>query len=210
MRLHGFLARIALPLVIVLSGSVVRADGPEFTQLAKPQPTEAPGKIEVIEFFWYGCPHCNSLEPRVEAWETRLPKDVVFRREHVIWKGRRETEVHARLFLTLRAMNLLERHHRAVFDAIHNTKLGLRDEHQVLDWVVARGIDKSKFEATYKSFGVQTQTARASARSWDYGVDGVPSFVVNGKYMTSLGGAHDPDKLFAILDKLIAGERTRK
>ena len=117
MHIHGFLARSALSLAMVLSGSAALADGPEFTRLATQQPTETPGKIEVIEFFWYGCPHCNKLEPMVEAWEKRLPKDVVLRREHVIWGGRKEIEVHARLFLTLRAMNLLEQHHRAVFDA---------------------------------------------------------------------------------------------
>lgn len=210
MRIHGFLARSALSLAIVLSGSAALADGPEFTRLATQQPTETPGKIEVIEFFWYGCPHCNELEPKVEAWEKRLPKDVVFRREHVIWDGRKETAVHARLFLTLRAMNLLGQHHRAVFDAIHNAKAGLRDDAQVIAWAVKRGIDKAKFEGTYRSFGVQTQLAGAKDRTWNYGVDGVPSFAVNGRYMASLGGTHDADRLFAVVDKLIAGERPKK
>lgn len=129
--------------MVLSAATAALADGPEFSPLEKPQPTETPGKIEVIEFFWYGCPHCNQLEPLLNAWEKRLPKDVVLRREHVIWPGRRETEVHARLYLTLRAMNLLE-------------------------------------------------------------------IVVNGKYMTSLGTAHGPDKLFGVLDKLIAGERPKK
>lgn len=183
--------------------------GANYTELKPAQSVETAGRVEVIEFFWYGCPHCDKLEPMVEAWEKRLPKDVVLRREHVIWEGRKEIEVHARLFLTLRAMNLLEQHHRAVFDAIHNAKAGLRDAGQVLDWAVKRGIDKTKFEATYKSFGVQAQTTRARAMTGDYGVEGVPSFVVNGKYMTSLGGARSEDRLFAILDKLIAGERAK-
>ena len=107
-------------------------------------------------------------------------------------------------------MNLVEQHHRAVFDAIHKAKTGLRDEAQVLDWAVKRGIDRARFEATYKSFGVQVQLARARDRTLDYGVEGVPSFVVNGKYITSLGSAHGPDRLFEILDKLIAGERAKK
>ena len=91
-----------------------------------------------------------------------------------------------------------------------NAKAGLRDEAQVIEWAVKRGIDKAKFEATYKSFGVRVQLARARDRTLDYGVDGVPSFVVNGKYMTSLGSAGGEGWLFAILDKLIAGERVGK
>lgn len=118
--------------------------------------------------------------------------------------------MHARLFLTPRAMGLLEAHHGAVFDAIHKSKAGLRDEAQVTAWAVNRGIDKTQVEATYKSFGVQAQLARATDPTRDYGIDGVPSFVVNGRYLTSLGAAHDEKRLFAILDKLIAGERTRK
>lgn len=210
MRLHGFLARIALPLVIILLCSTVRAAGPDFTRLSTTLPTDTPGKIEVIEFFWYGCPHCNELEPMVEAWEKRLPKDVVFRREHVIWDGRSETETHARLFLTLRAMGLLTQHHRAVFDAIHAAKTRLRSESEVFDWAAKRGIDRAKFEATYKSFGVNMQTTRAKDMTGKYLVDGVPSFAVNGKYKASMGGAHDEKRLFEIVNKLIAEERPRK
>ena len=210
MHIRKLLWGAAFLAAVVLPDSAAIADGPEFTRLEKPQPTEVPGKIEVIEFFWYGCPHCNKLEPAVEAWEKKLPKDVVLRREHVIWGGRREIEVHARLFITLRAMHLLNQHHRAVFEAIHNAKVGLRDDTQVFEWAAQRGIDKAKFEAIYKSFGIQAQTARAKASTADYGVAGVPSFVVNGKYMTSLGSAHSEERLFAILDKLIAEERTTR
>ena len=211
MRLTSVLAAAAISLFAVPTGHAAEGhDHEEVTRLEKPQPVAMPGKIEVIEFFWYGCPHCNSLEPAVEAWEKKLPKDVVLRREHVIWQGNSATEIHARLFLTLRAMNLLERHHRAVFDAIHNTKARLRDETQVLDWAVKRGIDRKQFEATFKSFGVQAYLGRARTMTRDYDVGGVPSFVVNGKYLTSLGSAHGPDKLFAILDKLIAQERGKK
>ena len=210
MQIKNILLSSTFLAAVVLSSPAAIADGPEFTRLAKPQPTEASGKIEVIEFFWYGCPHCNKLEPAVEAWEKTLAKDVVLRREHVIWGGRKEIEVHARLFLTLRTMNLLNQHHRAVFEAIHSAKGALRDEAQVFEWAAKRGIDKAKFEATYKSFGIQAQTARAKATTADYGVQGVPSFVINGKYMTSLGSAHSEERLFAILDKLIAEERTTR
>jgi len=184
--------------------------GPEYSRLADPQPTESSGKVEVIEFLWYGCPHCNSLEPLVEAWQKRLPKDVVFRREHVLWDGRTDMEGHAKLFVTLRAMGLLEKHHRAAFDAIHRSKLELRQEAALLDWVAKQGIDRSKFEATYKSFAVNAQTGRAKTLTKNYRVAGVPTFVINGKYVTSPSSAGGEDRLFAVIDKLIADERVKK
>ena len=182
----------------------------QYGELNPPQPVETPGKIEVIEFFWYGCPHCNKLEPAVEAWEKRLPKDVVLRREHVVWAGRSDIEGHARLFITLRAMGLLAKHHQAVFEAMHVEKQKLRGDAEIFAWAAKRGIDRAKFEATYKSFGVGAQVGRARDLTQAYGVDGVPTFAVNGKYTTSLSGAHSEERLFEIINKFVAGERQRK
>ena len=192
------------------AGTALAAQGEEFSRLPKPQPVDAPGKIEVIEFFWYGCPHCSALEPSVEAWEKQLAKDVAFRREHVIWPGRKETETHARLFLTLRAMGLLDQHHRAVFEAIQATKTAMRGDKEIIEWAAKRGIDRAKFEATYKSFGINTQLARAKDLTNNYLADSVPSFAVNGKYYTSLGSTRGEKRLFEVLNKLIADERPRK
>ena len=211
MGVHYYLGSAIMLLGIALGSSTLSAhEAPEFTRLPSAQPTDTPGKIEVIEFFWYGCPHCNKLEPAVEHWEKRLPKDVVLRREHVIWDGRSDIEGHARLYITLRAMGLLAQHHRAVFDAIHAGKAKLRGDAEIFDWVSKRGIDRSKFEATYKSFGVKAQMSRAKALTRDYGIDGVPTFAINGKYTTSLAGAHSEDRLFALIDKFIADERPKK
>jgi thiol:disulfide interchange protein DsbA len=197
-------------LVALAAGGALAAQGEEFTRLPKPQPVDVPGKIEVIEFFWYGCPHCSALEPSVEAWEKQLAKDVAFRREHVIWPGRKETETHARLFLTLRAMGLLDQHHRAVFEAIQATKTAMRGDKEIIDWAAKRGIDRAKFEATYKSFGVNTQLARAKDLTNNYLADSVPSFAVNGKYYTSLGSTRGEKRLFEVINKLIADERGKK
>jgi thiol:disulfide interchange protein DsbA len=209
-RLRNFL--LVLSLLVFAAGSALAAQGggEEYTRLPKPQPVDVPGKIEVIEFFWYGCPHCSALEPSVEAWEKQLAKDVAFRREHVIWPGRKETETHARLFLTLRAMGLLNQHHRAVFEAIQATKTALRGDKEIIDWAAKRGIDRAKFEATYKSFGINTQLARAKDLTNNYLADSVPSFAVNGKYYTSLGSTRGEQRLFEVLNKLIADERGKK
>ena len=179
-------------------------------KLAKPRPVQDSSKIEVIEFFWYGCPHCNELEPAIEAWEKNLPKDVAFRREHVLWEGRKETRGHARLFVTLRSMGILAEHQRAVFDAVHTKKLKLHDEKVAFDWAATRGIDRAKFESTYKSFGVETQVSRAKQITGDYLIDGVPKFVVNGKYMTSPHQAGDEAKMFTVIDGLVKQERAAK
>ncbi len=200
-----------LPLLAFVASSALAAQGSEeYTRLPKPQPVVVPGKIEVIEYFWYGCPHCSALEPSVEAWEKQLAKDVVFRREHVIWPGRKETETHARLFLTLRAMGLFNQHHRAVFEAIQATKTALRGDKEIIDWAEKRGIDRAKFEATYKSFGINTQLARAKDLTNNYLADSVPSFAINGKYYTSLGSTRGEKRLFEVLNKLIADERGKK
>lgn len=211
MRLnHTLVGAIAMMAVATAGLAADAHNHPEYVQLKAEQPTNSPGKIEVIEFFWYGCPHCDKLEPAVEAWEKRLAKDVVFRREHVIWPGRAETQTHARIFLTLRAMGLLAQHHPAVFDAVHRSKVRLRSDAEAFEWAAKRGIDRAKFEAAYNSFGVNAQVSSLKAMTLAYTVDGVPSFSVNGKYIVSLGGAHDEKRLFEIVDKLVAGERGKK
>jgi thiol:disulfide interchange protein DsbA len=195
---------------LAFAAGALAAQGEEVVRLPKPLPVDAPGKIEVIEFFWYGCPHCNALESHVEAWDKQLPRDVAFRREHIVWPRRGDVEAHARLYLTLRAMGLLGQHHRAVFQAIHTDKTGLRNEKEIFDWAAKRGIDRAKFEATFKSFGVNAQFARAKDLTEKYLVDGVPSFAVNGKYFVSFGAIRSEKRVFEVLNKLIADERGAK
>src|ERR1044072_2717224 len=127
-RSRNFFLGVMLVAMAIAASIAGAQQGTPYTLLKDPQATSVPGKIEVIEFFWYGCPHCNALEPMVEAWEKRLPKDVVFRQEHVIWEARSETSVPARLYLTLRTMSLLDKYHRAAFGAVHKEKMPLRDD----------------------------------------------------------------------------------
>jgi thiol:disulfide interchange protein DsbA len=209
MHFTRFFPGVLPALMVVLALLAVPTAGADFTRLKSALPTDVPGKIEVFEFFWYGCPHCHELEPMVEEWEKRLPDDVAFRREHVVWIGRSETDTHARLFLTLRAMGLLGQHHRAVFDGIHVSKARLRSDPEVFDWAARRGIDRAKFESVYKSFGVNMQVMRAKDLTDKYLVDGVPSFAVNGKFKASMGRSHDEKRLITVIDQLIAGERSR-
>ena len=200
----------AISLGLVSSAARGHENEPAFQKLATPLPTDDRNRVEVIEFFWYGCPHCYQLETTVQAWKQNLPTHVSFRQEHVIWDGRRETRGHARLFATLRAMDLLAQHQHAVFEAIHSKKLTLQDERTAFEWASKRGIDRAKFEATYKSFGVESQLSRAKKLTDDYRIDGVPKFIVNGKYVTSPHQAGNEKKMFDLIDTLVQEERNAK
>jgi thiol:disulfide interchange protein DsbA len=182
------------------------ADGP-FGRLDPPVPTDASGKIEVIEFFWYGCPHCAKVEPFVEAWEKQLPPDVVFRREHIVWDGRPETQTHAQVFATLRAMDLVGSHQQAVFDAVHKERIDFRVHQAASDWAAKRGVDRARFDSMYKSFSVNTQIARMELLTSTYKIDGVPKFVINGKFVTEPHRAGGERQVFDVIDRLVAQER---
>lgn len=181
-------------------------DGP-FSTLERPFPTATPGKVEVIEFLWYGCPHCAKVEPYVEAWSRQLPADVVFRREHIVWEARPETVAHARLFATLRTMDILEKHQQAVFDAVHKDRVDFRKEAALADWAARRGIDRAEFDSMIKSFGIATQVTRLKTQTNTYKVEGVPTFIVNGKYITEPHRAGGEQQVLAVIDRLVAQER---
>ncbi|WP_273429615.1 thiol:disulfide interchange protein DsbA/DsbL [Chitinibacter tainanensis] len=184
-------------------------EGKEYKALAKPQPVAVAGKQEVIEFFWYGCPHCFAIEPHVEAWEAKLPKNVNFRRVHVMWDGRNDLEGHAKIFLALEAMGLTRRHQMAVFKAIQQDRIELRREEALFEWIGKQGIDVNKFKANYNGFSTKAQLNKLSAMSRDYNVDGVPMFVVNGKWVTSpsMVGKED-DTITKVINELLAKDKT--
>ncbi len=110
-------------------------EGTEYKLLTPAQPVAVPGKIEVIEFFWYGCPHCFHIEPYVEAWAAKLPKDVNFRRAHVVWQGRNDIIAHAKIFIALNTMGIAGKYQQAVFNAIQQDGLELRKDDVLFDWV---------------------------------------------------------------------------
>jgi thiol:disulfide interchange protein DsbA len=179
-----------------------------YAPLIPPQPTDSPGKIEVVEFFWYGCPHCNAMEPYVNAWLKNLPKDVVFKRVHALpsesWLPL------ASLFYTLEAMGLVDQYHGKVFDAIHRQNINLNRRDKRDEWLKANGIDPAKFDAVEKSFSVQSKIARARQLTQAYKVDSVPRFFVNGKYYTSAEQAGGNDKIMPAVDLAIAAVRKEK
>ena len=182
--------------------------GKDYLTLDKPVATEAGnGKIEVIEFFWYSCPHCNAFEPAFERWVKAAPKDVVVRRVHVAFRP--DFEPQQRLYYTLEAMNLLETVHPKVFQAIHVDKLPLNTEALIMSWVEKQGVDKAKFGEIYKSFGVATKVRRAVQLQNEFRIEGVPSLGVNGRYYIDGSLAGSMDRALKVTEALIAQSRSR-
>ena len=181
-------------------------EGTHYVKLAQPVAVAVPGKIEVIEFFWYGCPHCNAFEPMLDAWQKKLPADVAFRRVPVAF--REEPYVaHQRIFYALDEMKLVEQMHRKVFYAIHNERQRLDKPADIAAFMTKNGIDGAKFLEHYNGFSMQTKLAQAAQLAKAYRIDGVPSIGVQGRYFTSPSVAGSPERSLAVADWLIQQSR---
>lgn len=141
------------------------------------------GKVEVIEFFWYSCPHCNQFEPTLDAWVKKLPPEVAFKRVHVGFRPSFEPQ--QRLFATLDAMGLVDRLHAKVFRAVHDERQRLDRPDSIIEWVAQQGVDRAKFTETYNSFGIQSKVKAFSKLSEAYKLEGVPAVGVQGRYLTA-------------------------
>ena len=189
-------------------------EGKHFVRLSTPVPVSAPaGKIEVVEFFWYGCPHCNAFEPALEAWIKKLPADVAFRRVHVGFRPNFEPQ--QRFYATLEALGLVEQIHRKVFYAIHHQGAKLDKPEALIEFAVQNGADRAKFTEMYNSFGMQSKVRQGKLLSEAYKIDGVPALGIHGRYYTSpslAGGDNTPEtegqnRALALTDQLIARSR---
>jgi protein dithiol oxidoreductase (disulfide-forming) len=184
-------------------------EGVDFLVLDKPAPTEAgAGKIEVVEFFWYSCPHCNRFEPQLEEWAKKMPKDVVLRRAPVAFRP--DFEPQQRLYFVLEAMGKVEELHTKVFNAIHVERQALNTADLVANWAEKQGISKAKFTEAYNSFPVATKTRKSTLLQDSYKVDGVPALGVAGKYYTSGSVAQTMERALVVTDYLIGLARRGK
>ena len=184
-------------------------EGADFLLLDKPAPTEAgAGKIEVVEFFWYSCPHCNRFEPQLQEWVKKMPKDVVLRRAPVAFRP--DFEPQQRLYFVLEALGKVEELHNKVFNAIHVERQLLNTPELVVAWAEKQGINKAKFTEAYNSFPVATKTRKATLLQDAYKVDGVPALGVAGKYYTSGTVAQTMERALVVTDYLIGLTRKGK
>ena len=181
-------------------------EGTEFLTLAKLAPVDAPaGKVEVIEFFWYGCPHCNTFEPKLVNWMKKLPADVSVRRVPVAFRD--DFVPQQRLFYTLEAMGKIDELHSKVFTTIHAERQVIDKEPAILAWAEKNGLDKAKFQEMYNSFSVSTKARRATQLADAYKVQGVPAIGVAGRYYTDGTMAGNMDRALQITEFLVAESR---
>ena len=198
----------ALPLGVQAQGKPP-AEGKDYLLLSKPAPSEAPaGQIEVVEFFWYSCPHCNEFEPQLEAWAAKAPKDVSLRRVPVSFRP--DFEPQQRLYYVLEALGKVAALHKKVFYAIHVEKQTLNTADLVTAWAQKQGIKKAKFTELYNSFPVNMKARKATQLQEAFMVDGVPALGVDGRYYTSGSLAGNMARALTVTDHLLTLARSSK
>jgi thiol:disulfide interchange protein DsbA len=183
--------------------------GTDYLPLEPRAPVEAPaGKIEVVEFFWYNCPHCNAFEPQLENWLKTLPKDVTFRRVPVAFRD--DFVPQQRLYFALEAMGLVDKLHAKVFAAIHGDKQDLSKAASIADWVAKQGVDMVKFNQQYSSFSVATKATKAAQLQNAYKVEGVPALGVAGRFYIDGTLTKSMERALKVVESLVAGVRSGK
>ena len=175
-------------------------EGFDYRILPTPQPLESKGKVEVIEFFWYGCPHCYDFEPELNAWLKRQPKDVIFRKIPVAFRD--DFMPHSQLFYALEAMGKGDALNDKVMYAMHKENKRLMTENEIADWAASQGIDRNAFLATYRSFAVVSKARAARQMADGYRIDGVPTIVMQGRYVTSPSIAGTKAKAISVMEHL--------
>ena len=187
---------------LVLAQTPIKVEeGFDYRVLPITQPIDAKGKVEVIEFFWYGCPHCYEFEPELKGWIKRQNKDVVFKKVPIAF--REELMPHSQLFYALETLGKGDALNDKVMFAMHRENKRLLNENEIADWVAAQGVDRNAFLAAYRSFAVLSKARAANQLGNAYRIDGVPTVAVQGKYITSPSIAGSRAKAVNIMDFLV-------
>ncbi|MGR9012259.1 MAG: thiol:disulfide interchange protein DsbA/DsbL [Gammaproteobacteria bacterium] len=202
------IAQTSLIILLFSCSTLLKAEPVGYTEVIPVQPTHNPDKIEIIEFFWYGCPHCYSFEPLLEKWVKSLPKNVEFIRQPAVFSdlwGK-----HAKAYFTAEALGVVDKIHADFFDALQNKKQHLETEDQLAKFFVAHGVNENQFRDTYNSFLIDAKMRQATTMAGRYGVTGVPAIIINGKYKTNgpIAGSHE--KMLEVIDQLIKQESAKK
>ncbi len=180
-----------------------------YRALARPQPGEIDNKVEVVEFFWYNCPHCHEFEPALTTWLKTAPQGIAFKRVPVVY--REDFLPQARAYYAFEALGKLDELHKKMFDAIHGEKKPLNTPEQIANWVATQGVDKDAFMKAYSSFSVQSKANRAKQLTDAFEVDGTPTMAVAGKYLTSgtISGGGLAGSL-QVVDQLVSAVKAKK
>ncbi len=197
--------KIVVLLLMVPFARAEFSEGVEYQALAAPQPTSTGDKIEVLELFWYSCPHCYHLEPTLATWLKSQPEDVEFVRMPAILGA--NWELLARAYYTAEMLDAEDKIHTPLFEHLHKERKRIRDVAGLQAFFEEQGISKGDFQNTYNSFAVVMKTRRSAQVGQLYGISGVPALIVNGKYMVNAGTAGGNDKMLEVVDFLVAKER---
>lgn len=197
--------RMVLFVVFLLALPVFAQSG-GYAPVQPPQPTDNPAKIEVIDFFYYTCPHCFALSSPLDAWAKKLPEDVAFRRVPVTFGKAALTNL-ARLYYTLEATGDLAKLDMDVFKALNEQRVNLTVESTLLEWLAKKGVNTQKYSEVSKSFGIETKIRRGDQLAMAYRIQGVPAIVVDGKYLLD---PNSPEKLIELTNQLIAKVRAER
>lgn len=177
----------------------------DYRVLERPQPTASGNKIEVLEFFYYGCPHCYDLQSALDPWVKNKPADVEYKRVPTVF---RDSWIPlTKTFYTLEALGALDKLHLDVFDAVHNKKMDLNDPKVMTKWAEQHGVEAKKFSEMYNSFTVESKTQQSVQKTKNYAITGTPAVVVAGKYLTSPSMTGNYQSFLAVLDQLVARAR---
>ena len=205
----GVAGSAAWPLAPAAAQAAGPVEGKDFTRVEAPQPSAAPpGKVEVLEFFSYACPHCSSFEPTLEAWEKQLPAEASLRRVPVPFLMNADNFMQT--YYALETIGAVQAAQLKIFRAIHIERKHLEKGEDIAAFVGANGGDAAKFLAAFKSFSVNTSVTRAKKMTADYKVDSVPTLVVQGRWMTSPSQAGSQERALAVVDQLVQRVRSGK
>jgi thiol:disulfide interchange protein DsbA len=182
--------------------------GTDYTVLQSAQPVEAQGKIEVIEFMWYGCPHCNEFDPYLEAWVKKQGPDVVFKRVPVAFRD--DFIPHSKMYHALDALGLADKLTPAVFNEIHEKKNYLLTPEAQATFLATQGVDKKKYLDAYNSFSTQSNLQRDTKLMQAYKIDGVPTIAIQGKYETGPATTNSLPGTIQVMDFLVNQVRAKK
>jgi len=200
------LAILALLVASVSTSFAARyQEGVQYERVTPAQPTSAaPGQVEVVELFWYGCPHCYRLEPYVERWLKKKPDNVKFVRMPGVFQP--SWEIGARAYYTAEILGVVDKIHAPMFEAIHEQKRRMNSEAEIMALFKAHGVAEKDFKRVFRSFAVETKLRRARDMGYRYGARGVPTLIVNGKYRTGAQEAGGNARVFQVVDYLVKQE----
>lgn len=204
----AFLTGLAA-LALALPAAAQLTEGKEYTRLKNPQPVETGKKIEVIEFFSYGCPHCNAFNPSLTLWQNRLPKDVRLEREAVIF-GRQPWAKLAQIYYALQEIGKAEQLTPAVYGALHVERVNWQTDNDIIDWMAAHGVNREQFASALNSFSMRTYVTRGEQLAMAYKVQSVPTLIVDGKYALPIADNGNFPAQLAIVDRLIDKARAER